>query len=472
MEEQVFPDEILLEIFIRTEPKTATTYRALGKTWNQLLQEETFLKENTFKNEGRHSKLLLQIGKHMLFSSPDLLCTLDPNVGRITSRSLPIQFGCNGWWNFIGSQFGVLCIRYSLQGFIPAIKVWNPVLNRVRDIEDPTEHLHRQAVSGYAFGYTTRTDKYHVVHVSKRHIKDKFVHCNVFNSSLGEWKHGYISDGGLQNLSQSSIFHEGMALWINWGGQNANHASDIVVFDVELFEIKKIRIIRGQYQHFQNLILYEGNIYLVGYELNLHGIITCMSKVDIPRMSIQLWKRILENIRWDTPSNPTYVNGKDLLHVYEIVSQARNNSRIKTTEIQILMRLSSRCCGLRKCVMKKSERIKQQIFLDDILLEIFNRTEPKTATRCRSLSKGWCKILTAYTFRKDNTLANTDKHNNLLIQVGLAPWISGPDSLSMVDVQDGVLIHVSCHSRSLLVGGGALSAQNMAWCVCTIARVV
>ncbi|MED6216811.1 hypothetical protein PIB30_011402 [Stylosanthes scabra] len=252
--DQVFPDDILIEIFTRTDSKTATRCRALGKAWNQLLQEDTFLKENTLKNDGMHSNLLLQIGRAPWISSTDCLCTLDPSRCRLGARTLPIQFGRNGWWNFIGSQYGVLCIRYSIDGFIPAIKVWNPLLKKVRDIEDLAQHLYCQAVSGYAFGYTTKTNKYHVVRVSKRHSKDKFIHCNVFNSADGEWKHGY--------------------------------ATDVVVFNLERFEIKKIRIVRAQCQHFQNRLLYEGNIYLVGYELNINGIVTIMSKVDITGMSI------------------------------------------------------------------------------------------------------------------------------------------------------------------------------------------
>ncbi|MED6172335.1 hypothetical protein PIB30_049122 [Stylosanthes scabra] len=295
--DQGLPDEIILEIFKRTEPKTATRCPWLPK--------------------------------------PDCCSSLNIPDGSAVPCLLPIEFGRHGWWTIIGSQYGNVCIRYSLEGFTPAIKTWNPLLDRSRDIEDPARNLYRQAMSGYAFGYTVGTYKYFIVHVSKRHIKDRFVHCNVFSSTEDKWKHGYMEDGGLRNLSSNSVFHEGKAFWINWIGRFFTIASDMAVFDVERFEIHKIKITRSQNQHFQNLAVTEDKLLLLGYELTNYGVVNLIYRVDITKMKITPWKRVVDNRQRGIPCNPIQGSINEMLIIYEKIIGAKNPKDQSITEIEV-----------------------------------------------------------------------------------------------------------------------------------------
>ncbi|MED6142785.1 hypothetical protein PIB30_000344 [Stylosanthes scabra] len=172
-------------------------------------------------------------------------------------------------------------------------------------------------MSGYAFGYKKDTDNYYVANLSKCHIKDSFVHCNIFSSAEGEWKRGYIKDAGIKVLSSSSVIHQEKAIWINMAGRHSTTGDDIVVLELEKMEIQAFKITSAPNQYFQNLVLNGSNLLLVGYEISKIGVVTIMRKVDIAGMRIFPWKKIVENRPRGIPSIPIHVFGTDMLIVYE-----------------------------------------------------------------------------------------------------------------------------------------------------------
>ncbi|MED6140287.1 hypothetical protein PIB30_091712 [Stylosanthes scabra] len=201
----------------------------------------------------------------------------------------------------IAKMWNELLKEYRVEGFRPAIKVWNPLMNCYIDLADHADKLYRLAMSGYAFGYTYKTDK----------------------------------DGRLKNLSSTSLIHQGKALWINWGGRHFIAANGIVIFDVEQFEFQKIKIVRAPNQHFQNLVLTEGNLMLVGYELKHLGVVNLMCKVDIIGLKIIHWKSIVENRTMGILFNPSHATGDDLLIIYEKIRRVKKAKHIMNTEIEV-----------------------------------------------------------------------------------------------------------------------------------------
>ncbi|XLS70450.1 hypothetical protein HN51_027315 [Arachis hypogaea] len=337
--EQVFPDDILLEIFRRSEPKTAVRCRALGKVWNEILSEYSFMKENTFATKGKHLNLLLQVGLAAWVYSPDNISMIDCVNGAVIPCQLPIEIDQSGWWSVIGSENGMLCLRYSINGFNSEVLVWNPLLKSLRCLEDPADKLLRQAVIGYAFGFTPRTNQYFIVHVSKRHIRDRFLHCNVYDSAYGEWRHGYIKDQRLKNLGDSSAVYRGKAFWINWVGRQSNIASDIVIFDVVTFEIQKIKISHSPNQdrklYFQSITVFQDKLCLMGYEISSMGWHTILSKVDIETFNIVPWINFMENRQRKIHCNPSFIIGEDLIRVHERIKSSKRTNLPLSVEVSV-----------------------------------------------------------------------------------------------------------------------------------------
>ncbi|XLR40567.1 hypothetical protein HN51_018741 [Arachis hypogaea] len=249
MGEQILPDDLLMEIFTRTDLKTAARCRTASTTWRVRLSSERFRKDNTLTNIGKYRNVLLQIGDPERYGSTQAFCIVDCVGGGRVAAPMPEQLGPRGWWNVIGSDCGVICVQYSTNGSDLRLLLWNPLLRIARQLDDPADKLLKQAVIGYAFGYRAETDNYCVVHMSKRHVLDRFLQCNVFNSAEGSWKHAYINDQRLTHLDEGSAFHLGKAVWA-------------------------LRVL-------------DGIPHLVGYERSPHrGLSTIWCKIDLESMCV------------------------------------------------------------------------------------------------------------------------------------------------------------------------------------------
>ncbi|XP_057733881.1 uncharacterized protein LOC130949074 [Arachis stenosperma] len=185
MGEQVFRDDILMEIFTRTDPKMAARCRTASTTWHVRLSSDRFRRDNTLANIRKHRKVLLQIGDPETYGSTESFCIVDCVDGGRVAAPMPEQLGSRGWWTVIGSNYGVICVQYSTTGPDLRLLLWNPLLRVVRPLDDPANKLLKQAVIGYAFGYRAGIDNYCIIYMSKRHVLNRFLHCNVFNFTEG-----------------------------------------------------------------------------------------------------------------------------------------------------------------------------------------------------------------------------------------------------------------------------------------------
>ncbi|RYQ81474.1 hypothetical protein Ahy_Scaffold1g107395 [Arachis hypogaea] len=290
MGEQILSDDLLMEIFTRTDPKTAARCRTASTTWRVRLSSERFMKDNTLTNVGKYRNVLLQIGDPERYGSTQAFCIVD----------------CVGGG------------RYSTNGPDLRLLLWNPLMRIARQLDDLADKLLKQAVIGYAFGYRAGTDNYYVVHMSKRHVLDRFLHCNVFNSAEGRWKHAYINDQRLTHLDEGSTFHLGKAVWVNWGGRGLTTATHVVVLDADTFILSKIRINRNLIQHVQALRVLDGIPHLVGYERSPHrGLSTIWCKIDLESMCVVPFMKRRVAGQYGVPWNPVTIIGDRMIIVRE-----------------------------------------------------------------------------------------------------------------------------------------------------------
>ncbi|XLR51699.1 hypothetical protein S83_002372 [Arachis hypogaea] len=229
---------------------------------------------------------------------------------------MPEQLGPHGWWTVIGFDCDVICVQYSTNGPDLRLLLWNPLLRIARQLDDPADKLLKQAVIGYAFGYRAGTDNYCVVHMSKRHVLNRFLHCNVFNSADGSWKHAYINDQRLTHLDEGSAFHLGKAMWVNWGGRGLMIATHVVVLDADTFLLSKIRINRSLIQHVQALRVLDGIAHLVGYERSPHrGLSTIWCKIDLESVCVVPFIKLGVAGQYGVPWNPVTIMGDRMITV-------------------------------------------------------------------------------------------------------------------------------------------------------------
>ncbi|XLV02448.1 hypothetical protein S245_016785 [Arachis hypogaea] len=110
MGEHVFPDDLLMEIFTRTDPKTAARCRTARTTWRVRLYSDRFRRDNTLANIGKHRKVLLQIGDPETYGSTKGFCIVDCVDGGTVAAPMPEELGPRGWWTVIGSNCSAICV--------------------------------------------------------------------------------------------------------------------------------------------------------------------------------------------------------------------------------------------------------------------------------------------------------------------------------------------------------------------------
>ncbi|RYQ89658.1 hypothetical protein Ahy_B09g096191 isoform B [Arachis hypogaea] len=128
MGDQVFPNDILMEIFTRIDSKTAARCKIASTTWPVRLSSDEFRRDNTLANIEKHHKVLLQIGEQEMYYSTESFCLVDCIDGGKVAAPMPEQLGPCGWWSVISSDCGMICVRYSQTGFDTRLMIWNPLL--------------------------------------------------------------------------------------------------------------------------------------------------------------------------------------------------------------------------------------------------------------------------------------------------------------------------------------------------------
>ncbi|MED6172336.1 hypothetical protein PIB30_049123 [Stylosanthes scabra] len=137
----------------------------------------------------------------------EFLNSIEVSSSLVYSHELPFKFCKYGWWNVIGSQYGM-------------------------------------AIFGYAFGYTPNTDQYYVVHVG-----DILVH----------------------KLGYHNVVHAGKAWWIDWVGPEFVEAKSIISFDLQSFEFKKTKIPKKARKIIHYLIVCDENLCFASHDCRLSG---------------------------------------------------------------------------------------------------------------------------------------------------------------------------------------------------------
>ncbi|RYR08987.1 hypothetical protein Ahy_B05g076940 [Arachis hypogaea] len=142
MDDQVFPDDILMEIFIQTDPKTVARCKTASTTWHVPLSSDEFRRDNTLANIRKHHKVLRQIGDQERYCSTESFCLVDCiDRGRVAAPMLE-QLGIHGWWSVIGSDYGMICVWYSPTDFDLRLLVCNPLLRVAQQLDDPADTLY------------------------------------------------------------------------------------------------------------------------------------------------------------------------------------------------------------------------------------------------------------------------------------------------------------------------------------------
>ncbi|RYR35224.1 hypothetical protein Ahy_A10g050366 [Arachis hypogaea] len=86
-------------------------------------------------------------------------------TGETSPLHFPFLLTAEGWFQIVGVENGIVCIRYSSMGNKSYLLTWNPISRYSKIISDPNKHYCEGCVFLYSFLYYPNTLDYALLHV-------------------------------------------------------------------------------------------------------------------------------------------------------------------------------------------------------------------------------------------------------------------------------------------------------------------
>ncbi|RYR67264.1 hypothetical protein HN51_012199 [Arachis hypogaea] len=180
-------DELVWKIFAKANSKTVGRCRSTNQSWRYTLLTPSFVKEHYKQNKNREQSVIIGIGYYPANENSQWFERVDAQTGEHLDLNIPVAINNFGYYALIGSDHGNLCLRYSQDGLISRLLIWNPLTRMLAFASDEARKHSRYAVSIYAFGYLEDTIEYRIVHVYKRHYSDTKMSWTFYNSYKRNW---------------------------------------------------------------------------------------------------------------------------------------------------------------------------------------------------------------------------------------------------------------------------------------------
>ncbi|XP_015935248.1 uncharacterized protein LOC107461289 [Arachis duranensis] len=327
------PDEIIWQILVRCEPKTASRCKVLNSVWNQSISSPEFAKQSTTHNAHNNAIIVLQFGYPNFIQPINWISMLYAESGVPLDAQLPIQGPHIFDWSIIGSDKGLIAINYSTDGVGSDFLIWNPLTGAQRHIADPFGRDIQMDTNNFGFTYDLDSQAYYICHVYKNTNIDHELNWRVYNSIDDLWEDGSLDQHSIQKLGPTTLMYKGHAVWINWVGPSFNTPHSIVMFSLKYRTIERFRIPSIAKNQLNYITLFRGYLCYVSYATGLPNSSLMLWKVNPEEGSIGLWERHLQIRGISIGDKPDLFLGNNVLLLHEHSGNLMRANDRKTTEV-------------------------------------------------------------------------------------------------------------------------------------------
>ncbi|MED6182607.1 hypothetical protein PIB30_030087 [Stylosanthes scabra] len=181
-------DDLMCEIFERCNGLTIQNVRHTCRHWRQLAGSYEFAARVSNRCRSRGCYLFAHFG--YLFSwttALDWIMKLDSRTGETSEFTLPFLFNHDGWFEILGVEQGVFCIRYCCLGSERFLLTWNPSTGIFHRINDPTDLHEGEPAFLYAFAFYPKSTHYAIIHVFYEDYESPACVLTIYTSFRRNW---------------------------------------------------------------------------------------------------------------------------------------------------------------------------------------------------------------------------------------------------------------------------------------------
>ncbi|KAL4276202.1 hypothetical protein AHAS_Ahas20G0183600 [Arachis hypogaea] len=308
-------DALLWKIFVKADPRTVGRCRTLNKEWNGRLSKHLVAKQNWTENQRKASCVIIGVEYPQSNANSQWLTRTDIDCGHQIPLNIPIIINQFGFYSVIGSDHGVLCIRYSQGGMNTGLLILNPLTKDKNYVSDDARKNCCQSVSLYAFGYMHDTMEYCIVHVYKRHVSDKHMGWSLYNSYDNDWMQSGVFETDIKKLGPKCIVDKEIAYWISWDGRNFSEPAVVATFSMLEMVFSEARIPAEVKTTYHSLTHFNDGVGFISYEKAGYSTTIVIWDMKHDGQDQLRWKRMVRVSGVGIPYNPTLFIGKDIISV-------------------------------------------------------------------------------------------------------------------------------------------------------------
>ncbi|MED6206262.1 hypothetical protein PIB30_024988 [Stylosanthes scabra] len=140
----------------------------------------------------------------------DWVIKFSPSSGQRFLVVLPFEFGNQGWFDIVGIDKGVFCLRLSKTGEVIKLVMWNPITQRQYHIEDPLQPNMKETTLLFSFLFLPQTVNYTILSILLQVGEETNCLFTTYDSRLRIWSPREQCPAYVRNLDPAYVALDGV----------------------------------------------------------------------------------------------------------------------------------------------------------------------------------------------------------------------------------------------------------------------
>ncbi|MED6157734.1 hypothetical protein PIB30_026130 [Stylosanthes scabra] len=315
--ERVLPNELITEVFLRSDACLVARCRCLSREWKDILQGEAFLLEHSQRCFAMQPSCLLHAWLPQRIACTETILRICPSTGnQLYFPSLAFLKNCVDI-TIVGIQHGSIYFMYSRADGTFELLVWNIFTKAKRFIPGPPNDGFLVLLPTISYAHVPGTVQYSIVFTFRKSMHDQFLMYQIYSSDDHKWSTTRGIIGNIFRLSLHSVILNGIIYWINYSNEVDDSADSIISFCTATRTFDKLNLPPNYHSTCDSLILYEDRIallYLLATSNNFVASILSLRKNNHAKLS---WRVDLKLKCLRVHDIPRCFIGGDLISVTE-----------------------------------------------------------------------------------------------------------------------------------------------------------
>ncbi|MED6208416.1 hypothetical protein PIB30_044844 [Stylosanthes scabra] len=259
------PNEVPFVIFSMCDPLTIQATRSTSRYWKEKLSSYEFVSTISEKLNPLGCSIYAHfgfIGKNMAIS--DWVMKMDPLTGEQSEFLLQFLVINRGWYQIVGVDSGVFCVRYSSFGISSHLLVWNPTTFSSRIIPDPPRHYCKDYSYLYSFTHFPNSVNYAVVHIFKQTPDSPCWKLAMYSSLERNWVVNMECPPFVRRLDPCYASLNGVLYWLHWNMEDTDsNPPYIICFCLTSRSFRQISLPARMRAHCHSLLIKDNKFCVI-----------------------------------------------------------------------------------------------------------------------------------------------------------------------------------------------------------------